>query len=205
MIREKHPSTIISIDTMRSEVAAEALKAGAHLINDVSAGVFDKKMIPTVSRFRVPYVLMHMRGTPKTMQLNPRYKNVVLDVLNFLAKKTDKCRKEGIMDIIIDPGFGFGKSMNHNYQLLNELMAFEMLGHPILVGISRKSMIYKMLNIKSKDSLNGTTALNMAALLKGASILRVHDVKEGVETVTLFNAMVDQSPDCNRNKHMKTN
>lgn len=204
-VREKHPGTIISIDTMRAEVASEALQAGAHMINDVSAGTFDKKMIPTVSRHRVPYVLMHMKGTPATMQLHPRYKNVVLEVLKFLAEKTDKCKKSGIQDLIIDPGFGFGKSLAHNYQLMNDLMAFKILGYPVLAGISRKSMIYKTLDINSKDALNGTTALHMAALMKGASLLRVHDVKEAVETVTLYNAMADSIRHSNRIKRVKTN
>lgn len=191
LVRDKHPGLIISVDTMRSEVAAAALNGGAHMINDVSAGDFDRKMISTVSKAKVPYLIMHMRGTPANMQHDPKYKNVGLEVFKYLAKKSEKCRKAGIRDLIIDPGFGFGKTLVHNYQLLKELMNFKMMGHPLLVGFSRKSMIYKALDISTKDSLNGTTALNMAALMKGASIIRVHDVREAKETVRLFNLFVN--------------
>ncbi|MEY3342567.1 MAG: hypothetical protein RL090_251 [Bacteroidota bacterium] len=188
-IKEHFPDMIVSVDTYRSEVAQHAIKVGAGMVNDISAGAFDRKMHSTVAKSNAAYVLMHMKGMPETMQQNPRYKDVVQDVLKFLAEKTEKCRKMGIRDVIVDPGFGFGKTLAHNFQLLSKMEVFKITGCPLLAGISRKSMIYKTLDINQKEALNGTTALNMTALMKGASILRVHDVKPAKETIRLFDML----------------
>jgi len=188
-IIKRFPDTIISVDTFYSSVASSAVNAGASIINDISAGSFDNKMIGTVAGLKVPYVLMHMKGTPQTMQQQAFYENVTREVLDFFIAKTVELKKAGITDIIIDPGFGFAKTIEHNFQLLKDLSVFKMLDKPILLGISRKSTIYKTLGIGSADALNGTTALNMAGLMNGASILRVHDVKEAKETVKLYSAM----------------
>ncbi len=186
-IKDKFPNQLISIDTYHAEVAYWAVEAGASMVNDISGGNMDKTMLRTVGKLNVPYVLMHMQGTPSTMQQSPKYKNLMLEILNYLQKRLILAKKSGIKDIIVDPGFGFGKTLDHNYELLRELDSVKTLGCPILVGLSRKSMIYKHLNISSKDALNGTTALNMVALKNGAKILRVHDVREARETVCLFN------------------
>jgi dihydropteroate synthase len=167
-------------------VAKEAVNAGASIINDISAGGMDVNMIATVAALQVPYVLMHMQGTPQTMQQSPKYENVTREVLDFFIKKNDELKKAGINDVIIDPGFGFGKTIAHNFELLRNLDVFKMIDHPLLLGISRKSTIYKTLDIKPTEALNGTTVLNTIGLMNGASILRVHDVKEAKETIKLI-------------------
>lgn len=187
-IHQKHPDAIISIDTYYSSVAKAAFDAGASIINDISSGNMDEMMIPTIASLKVPYVCMHMQGNPDTMQKDPQYDDVVKTILDFFIKKINECQKAGITDIIIDPGFGFGKTIQHNFQLLRNLHTFSMLQKPILAGISRKNTIYKTLNTSADKALNGTTALNMIALMNGASILRVHDVKEAKEAIQLFNA-----------------
>ena len=185
-ILKKFPETLISVDTFRSGVAKKAVEAGAAIVNDVSGGTLDAEMYKTVAQLKVPYVLMHMRGNPKTMTKHIDYKNVTVEVLKDLSEKIALARAEGIDDIITDPGFGFAKTREQSFQLLNNLELFQNLGAPILVGVSRKSMIYKTLQTSAENALNGTTSLNTIALLKGASILRVHDVKEAVECVKLF-------------------
>lgn len=185
-IHREFPEAIISVDTIRSKVAKAAVEAGAAMINDISAGKLDEALYPTLGELQVPYVLMHMQKRPETMQEAPVYKNVVQDVLDFLILETDKLRQHGVKDILIDPGFGFGKSMEHNFELLRSLHVLQILDLPILVGISRKSMIYKSLNTSPKEALNGTSALHLAALQQGAKILRVHDVKEAVEVIKLW-------------------
>ena len=176
---------IISIDTFRAKVALDAVNAGASIINDISAGDDDPDMIATVATLSVPYIAMHKQGNSKTMQLNPKYDDVTTNVLDYFIKKVQLFREAGIKDIIIDPGFGFGKNREHNYSLLKNLAAFKMLDCPILAGMSRKRMINEVLNISSKDALNGTTVVNTIALLNGATVLRVHDVKEAVEAVKI--------------------
>jgi dihydropteroate synthase len=187
-IHKNFPDAFISIDTYYASVAENAIAAGASIINDISGGTMDENMIKVIGRVDVPYICMHIQGTPEMMHQNPVYENVTLEVLDFFIHQTDKCRLQNINDIIIDPGFGFGKTISHNFQLLKELGVFKMLDKPILAGLSRKSTIYKTLSITAEESLNGTTALNMIALLNGADILRVHDVKEAVETIKLFDA-----------------
>jgi dihydropteroate synthase len=188
-IADKFPKAFISIDTFYSKVALTAVNAGAAIVNDISAGSMDSKMIETVAELKVPYTLMHMKGTPQTMQQNAVYDNVTREVLDFFIAKTNELKNAGIVDIIIDPGFGFAKTIDQNFELLKNLSIFKMLDRPILVGISRKSTIYKTLGINADDALNGTTVLNTVGLMNGASILRVHDVKEAKEAVTLFSAM----------------
>lgn len=180
------PDIIISVDTFRGEVAKSAIEGGAAIINDISGGELDKSMFDIVAQMKVPYILMHMRGTPQTMQNNLEYDNIVKEIIYYFSEKVERLNKVGVHDIIIDPGFGFAKSMSQNFDLLSKLELFKMMELPILSGISRKSMIYKSLNILPIDSLNGTTALNMVSLMKGANILRVHDVKEARETVELY-------------------
>lgn len=183
---KRFPEALISVDTFRSEVAKKAVEAGAAIVNDVSGGTLDAEMYNTVAKLKVPYILMHMRGTPKTMAKLTDYKNVTIEVLKDLAEKIALARASGINDIIADPGFGiFAKTREQSFQLLNNLELFQNLNVPILAGISRKSMIYKTLETSAENALNGTTSLNTIALLKGASILRVHDVKEAVECVKL--------------------
>lgn len=184
-ILKRFPEALISIDTFRSEVAKKAVEAGAAIVNDVSGGTLDAEMYKTVAKLKVPYILMHMRGNPKTMAKLTDYKNVTIEVLKDLAEKIALARASGINDIIADPGFGFAKTREQSFQLLNNLELFQNLNVPILAGISRKSMIYKTLETSAENALNGTTSLNTIALLKGASILRVHDVKEAVECVKL--------------------
>ncbi len=186
-IQSSFPQIIISIDTFYSEVAKAAVGAGATIVNDISAGNMDMEMLKTVGKLNTPYVCMHMQGTPATMQQNPTYENITKEVLDFFIKKNTDCKNIGIKDIIIDPGFGFGKTIEHNYTLLKNLSIFSMLDCPILAGLSRKSMVYKPIHTTATEALNGTTALNMIALLNGASILRVHDVKAAKETIELFN------------------
>lgn len=183
------PEVIISIDTFRAAIAKASVEAGAGIINDVSGGNLDNEMFRTVATLKVPYILMHMRGTPATMQKLTDYDHLIKDIVFELSGKIQQLRDLAVNDIIIDPGFGFAKSMQQNYEMLKNLSYFEQLDCPLLVGISRKSMIYKLLNIDAAEALNGTTALNMVALVNGANILRVHDVKEAVETVKLFNQL----------------
>ena len=185
-IKKNHPDAIISIDTYYSNVAFESVKAGASIVNDISAGNMDSKMLDTVAALQVPFIAMHCKGRPETMQENPQYDDVVKEVLDFFIQKIDDCKKAGITDIVIDPGFGFGKTIQHNFQLLKNLQTFRMLEKPILAGISRKGTIYKTLNVTAAEALNGTTCLNTIALLNGACILRVHDIKEAKEVVELF-------------------
>ncbi len=184
-IRKQFPSAPISVDTWHARVAEQSVLSGANMINDISGGTFDFEMFETIAQLQVPYVLMHTGGHPSNMQKNPSYKNVVKDVIYFLSKQLDKLNHIGVNDVIIDPGFGFGKTMEHNYKLLKHLDHFQFLETPILVGISRKSMIYKALNNKPEDALNGTSGLNMIALTKGAKFLRVHDVKAAKEIIKL--------------------
>lgn len=184
-IAQQFPQAIISVDTIRAQVAYECLNAGAHIINDISAGRLDKHMLATVARHKAPYILMHMQGLPNTMQQAPAYTNVTLEVMDFFAERIAACRKAGIRDIILDPGFGFGKTVAHNYQLLTGLRYFATLNMPVLAGLSRKSMICKVLQVNPENALNGTTVANTLALLNGANILRVHDVKEAAEAVSL--------------------
>lgn len=184
-ISKRFPQTLISVDTFRAKVAEEAVLAGAHLINDISAGNLDATMFKTVAKLQVPYVMMHMQGTPQTMQQNPTYNDIVTEVSWYFNEKIANLTKLGVKDIIIDPGFGFAKTVEHNYQLLQQLEALNLFNLPILVGFSRKSMITKVLDMETKNALNGTTVLNTTALLKGASILRVHDVKEAMECIKL--------------------
>ena len=185
-ILKRFPEALISIDTFRSEVAKKAVEAGSAIVNDVSGGILDAEMYKTVAKLKVPYILMHMRGTPKTMVKLTDYKNVTIDVLKDLAEKIVLAHASGINDIIADPGFGFAKTREQSFELLNNLQLFQNLKVPILAGVSRKSMIYKTLETSAENALNGTTSLNTIALLKGASILRVHDVKEAVQCVKLF-------------------
>lgn len=179
------PSIIISVDTFRSEVAKQSVQAGAALINDISGGVLDAKMFETVAKLQVPYIMMHMQGTPQNMQLNPVYTDIVKEVTLFFATQLAKLRALKVNDVIIDVGFGFGKTTAHNYELLQKLSLFESLEVPILTGISRKSMLYKLLDILPADALNATTVANTIALLNGTNILRVHDVKQAVEAVKI--------------------
>lgn len=179
---------VISIDTYYSGVAKRAVNLGASVVNDISGGIMDENMLKTVSSLDVPYICMHMKGVPETMHYSPAYENIVEEILDFFIQKINECRIAGIKDVIIDPGFGFGKTIEHNFILLKHLSIFKMLERPIMTGISRKSTIYKTLNIGVDDSLNGTTVLNTLALQNGANILRVHDVKEAKEVVTLYEA-----------------
>lgn len=189
LILKHYPETLISVDTFRSEVAKQSIAVGAALINDISAGHLDENMLATVGRLSVPYIMMHLKGTPKTMQQHTKYEDLVKEVLSYFAERIAAAHAFQIKDIIIDPGFGFAKTLEQNYELLNKLELLKLAEKPILVGVSRKSMIYRTLNTKSSEALNGTTALNMVALEHGASILRVHDVKEAMECVNLFNQL----------------
>lgn len=189
LIKMHFPDLLISVDTYRSRVAKSAVQNGAHIINDVSGGNLDEEMFRTVAELKVPYVLMHSRGNPKNMQQLTDYENVTMEVVKELSEKIEVLLKLGVNDIIIDPGFGFAKTLEQNFKLLDDLSYFSVLNYPILAGLSRKSMIYKTLDCSPNDSLNGTTALNMVALMRGANILRVHDVKEAKETVKLFQKM----------------
>jgi dihydropteroate synthase len=185
-IHQRFPDTLISIDTYHSRVAREAVEAGASFINDISAGSLDPDMFTVAASAKVPYVCMHMKGSPANMQTQASYEDVTREVLDFFVLQKEKCRLAGINDIIIDPGFGFAKSISHNFELLKNLEVFKVLGCPILLGISRKSTIYKTLNIQPADALNGTTVLHTFGLLQGADILRVHDVKEARQAIILL-------------------
>ena len=184
------PGCFISVDTFRAEIADKALHSGAHWINDISGGNLDPEIYHVAAAHRCPYIIMHMQGNPSTMQLNPTYTHVTQDIIDFFSEKLPVLHDMGIHDTIVDVGFGFGKTLEQNYQLLRELHAFQLLGRPILTGVSRKSMIYKALEVSAEESLNGTTALHMAALLGGTQILRVHDVAEAAETINLFNRLM---------------
>lgn len=194
VIKRIAPETIISVDTFRAEVARRCVKDwGVDIINDISGGTLDNDMFDTVAELNIPYILMHMRGTPSTMQQFTQYDDVTNDVINELSEKYDILQQKGIKDIIIDPGFGFSKTIEQNYEMMNHLERFSSIKAPILVGISRKSMIYKALNLTPETSLNGTTVLNTIATLKGAHILRVHDVKEAVEAVKIAQLTLKQN------------
>ncbi len=184
-IRKTYPELILSVDTFRSEVARDCLDLGIDIINDISAGCIDKNILDVVAEYNCPYIMMHMKGTPQTMQINPEYENLIKELLIYFAKRIYLAREKGIIDIIVDPGFGFGKTLDHNYTIMKKIENFKLLDLPILVGISRKSFITKQLDIDKKDSLNGTTALNMYFLEKNINILRVHDVKEAKECIML--------------------
>ncbi|HRO08927.1 MAG TPA: dihydropteroate synthase [Saprospiraceae bacterium] len=188
-IKKSFPEAIVSVDTLHSSVAADAVSYGADMINDISAGSYDSEMMHTVAKLNIPYIMMHMKGLPDNMQKNPEYTDVVLDILTYLKNKVIDARKAGIKDVIIDPGFGFGKTNEHNFSLLKHLGIFRMLDIPVLAGLSRKSMIWKTLGTTPEAALNGTSALNLYALQQGASILRVHDVREAAECVKLYNAI----------------
>ena len=197
LILREFPGTVISVDTFRAEIAAEAVEGcGALMINDISGGEADPGMFALVQRLNVPYILMHMKGNPKTMQENPVYDDVVADILKWFGERIFRLRSSGVKDIIIDPGFGFGKTRGHNYELLKRLNDFSIAGLPLLVGVSRKSMIWKTLGITADEALSGTVVLNTVALLKGADILRVHDVKEAVQTVRLLSRLKDIEDVC---------
>lgn len=189
LLLKQFPGIVISIDTFRAEVAKQCIEKGAALVNDISAGHLDDKMMETIASLHVPYIMMHMRGTPQTMQQQTNYEDILKEMLFYFSERIAKARALGIVDIIIDPGFGFAKTREQNFELLNSLEGFKITELPLLAGISRKSMIYKTLQTTSTEALNGTTALNMVALEKGANILRVHDVKEAVECVKLYNQL----------------
>lgn len=188
-ITKRFPESFISVDTFFAKVAAEAVNAGACIVNDISSGTLDAEMIKTVAQLQVPYIAMHIKGTPKTMQQHANYEDVTLEVLDFFIKKTEECRLAGINDIIVDVGFGFAKTIAHNFTLLKNLSLFKILQKPLLTGLSRKATIYKTLGTTPEEALNGTTVLNTIALTKGANILRVHDVKEAVEAIKLVNEL----------------
>ncbi len=190
ILRREVPDAIVSVDTFRADVAQMCISEfGVSMINDISGGDLDERMFETISRARIPYIITHMQGNPQTMQQNPQYENVLREVMLSLAAKVKRLHELKVNDVILDPGFGFGKSVEHNYELLAHLDEFDVFGLPLLVGMSRKSMIYKKLDITPEDALNGTTALNTIALSKGANILRVHDVKQAVEAVKLWQAV----------------
>lgn len=186
LLSKHFPETLLSIDTFRAKIAEACINAGAAIVNDISAGRLDENMLPTVGRLKVPYIMMHMRGNPQTMQSLTQYDDIVSDMLFYFSERIAAARDHGIDDLIIDPGFGFAKTLEQNYEVLSKLELFKITGMPILAGLSRKSLIYKFLRTTPAEALNGTTALNTIALMKGANILRVHDVKEAVETVKLI-------------------
>ena len=185
-ILKKFPDALLSIDTFRSGIAAVCIENGVAVINDISAGNLDEKMMEVIAKHNVPYIMMHLRGTPQTMQTMTNYENIIKEMLFYFSEKVSKARSLGINDLIVDPGFGFAKTLEQNYEVLQNLELFQMLDLPLLAGISRKSMVYKPLGLTANEALNGTTVLNTIALTKGANILRVHDVKEALECVTLY-------------------
>ncbi|MCF6184070.1 MAG: dihydropteroate synthase [Bacteroidales bacterium] len=190
IIRKLYPDIILSVDTYRSEIAKFAVNNfNVDIINDISAGNFDAEMFDTIAKLNVPYIIMHMQGTPGNMQKKPQYKDVVKDLLKYFSEKIERAKKTGINDLIIDPGFGFGKTIEHNYQILSKMELFQLAERPILVGLSRKSMIYTLNNETPDDALPGTLALNMIALRKGANILRVHDIKETRQVIEVYKKM----------------
>ncbi|MGY6520867.1 MAG: dihydropteroate synthase [Mongoliitalea sp.] len=186
LIKKEFPEKWISIDTFRAKVAQEAVHAGADIVNDIAAGELDSKMIPTVGQLKVPYIAMHMRGNPQIMQNLTDYEDILREMLLFFHKKNQECVAAGIRDVILDPGFGFAKTLEQNYWILKNLSYFKNISRPILVGLSRKSMIYKKLGVNAENSLNGTTALHMVSLINGAQVLRVHDVLEAKQTIELY-------------------
>lgn len=195
VLRRVAPEAVVSVDTFRADVARMCVEEyGVAIINDIAAGEMDAEMFSMVARLGVPYVMMHMQGTPQDMQLNPHYDNLLKEVMLYFAEKVDRLRQMGVKDIVLDPGFGFGKTLDHNYELLSQMEELACFGLPLLVGISRKSMIYRLLDSTPQESLNGTTVLNTIALLKGAHILRVHDVKPAVEAVKIVEKMRQQQP-----------
>ncbi len=195
-IRKQYPDAVVSVDTFRSEIVKIAVEEfQADIINDITAGWADPAMFETVAKYKVPYIMMHMKGTPATMQVNPEYENLIDEIISFFRDRISKALASGINDIIIDPGFGFGKTIEHNYQLLRHLQVFSLFELPVMVGISRKSMIYKYLGITPENALNGTTVLNTIALLNGASLLRVHDVREARETIELYKVYMQMGRD----------
>lgn len=189
IILKHFPDALLSIDTFRAEVAKASIESGAAIINDIAAGGLDDKMFDVIAKYNVPYIMMHMRGNPQTMQTMTDYEDIIKEMLFYFSEKVAKARSLGINDLILDPGFGFAKTTAQNYEVLQKMELFNVLELPVLAGISRKSMIYKTLNITAQEALNGTTVINTIALTKGAKILRVHDVKEAMECVTLFNKM----------------
>ncbi len=189
LILKHYPEALLSIDTFRAEVAKASIESGAAIINDIAAGELDENMFDVIAHYNVPYIMMHMRGNPQTMQSLTQYEDIVKEMLFYFSEKVKKARSLGINDLILDPGFGFAKTTDQNYEVMQKMELFNLLKLPVLAGISRKSMIYKTLDITPQEALNGTTFLNTIALTKGAKILRVHDVKEAVECVTLFNKM----------------
>ena len=186
IVREEWPEAIISVDTFRAEVARRAVEAGADIVNDISGGEMDSEMFSAVADMHVPYILMHMQGTPRDMQKAPHYDNLMCEVFRSLGERVELLHEMGVADVILDPGFGFGKTMEQNYEMMARLGEFRLLDCPILAGVSRKSMVYRLLDTTPEESLNGTTVLNTIALMNGASILRVHDVKEAVEAVKIY-------------------
>lgn len=194
ILNRNHPDAVISVDTFRAGVAEQCVKDyGVAIINDIAAGEMDDRMFETVARLGVPYIMMHMQGTPQDMQKEPHYDNLIKEVFLYFARKVPQLRDRGVKDIILDPGFGFGKTLEHNYELMAHLEEFRVFGLPLLAGVSRKSMIYKLLGGTPQDSLNGTSVLNTIALMKGANILRVHDVREAVECVRIVEKMNKES------------
>ena len=191
LILKNFPETLISVDTFRATVAKKAIENGACIVNDISAGSLDENMMQTVADLQVPYIMMHMKGNPQTMQSLAQYENIVKEMLFYFSEKVAQARSFGINDLIVDPGFGFAKILEQNFEVMNKLELFQMLELPLLVGVSRKSMIYKTLETSAEFALNGTTVLNTIALQKGAKILRVHDVKEAVECVKLYDSLID--------------
>ncbi len=192
LINKDYPDTIISIDTFRANIAEISIRDyNVSIINDIASGDMDDAMFGVIAKYNVPYIIMHMQGNPQNMQQNPGYDNVVNEIIDYFVKKISELKLLGVHDIIIDPGFGFGKNLEHNYEILNKLEDFKVLELPLLAGLSRKSMIYKFLDCTPKDALNGTSVLNTLAISKGASILRVHDVKEAVEAIKLYEKMVN--------------
>ncbi|HQO87073.1 MAG TPA: dihydropteroate synthase [Bacteroidia bacterium] len=189
LIKQHFPEVLISVDTVYSAIARRAVDSGACMINDVSAGLIDSRMIETVAALKVPYLMMHMKGLPENMQDNPVYDDVLKEIIDFFSKQLSLCRNFGITDILIDPGFGFGKTIEHNFELLSKLNLLKIVGLPVVAGLSRKGMIWKTLDVSPAEALNGTTALNMVALMNGARILRVHDVKEAMQCIKLFNKL----------------
>lgn len=187
------PDALISIDTFRSHVASEALLSGACMINDISAGSLDQDMFSIIAKHQVPYIIMHMVGTPQTMQQNVHYENLIKDIIFYFSQKVFELRKLGVNDIILDPGFGFSKTLDQNFELLQKLELFSGMGLPVLAGLSRKSMLYKLFDLDANRALNATTSANTIALLKGANILRVHDVQEAIETVGIFEKMTNKT------------
>ncbi len=192
-IAKNHPDAILSVDTFRAKIAEAGIKAGAHIINDISGGQLDNDMFSTVARLQVPYILMHMKGTPQNMNQLADYKDIVPEVIGYFAERIQQLTSLGVKDVILDPGFGFAKLQQHSYALLNRMQELDIFQLPILAGVSRKRMIYHILGTSSQEALNGTTVLNTVALLKGANILRVHDVKEAVETVKLVQTLIAQA------------